>query len=362
MRRRKKPSEVDLLREELSGKINTITGQLGEVTNEIEGKITAIEEQMEGTTSQISELSQTLEQKIEEQISTTQNQLEGTAARLSEVSQQFEGKSVDIRAQTSKELKASIDEVRSSLETLGLELNNQLLDGSTQFEKLNQDTSNWILAHNEQMEEFREKYVNVLEELRQGRNIAVEKEEIMSQKYVELVNQLKEKEKLALEKETLTQQRISSLQEEIDKKGKEIEKSSSIVERLEAEIKEKGQNIEELQKKKLQADELEFHIKRLKEENEMNKYELDRAKTQITTMTEDTKRSVGTTKALKTFLGETEGGRILSHLMSIETANLDELAAMTGIATYTVQQIIQRFRDIGIVTLDETTRKVRLSD
>ncbi len=359
MRRRKKPSEVDLLREELSSKLD-------EATNEIEGKITAIEEQVEGTTSQISEkLSSKLDEatnEIDGKIAAIQKQMEGTAGVLTEVSQQFEGKSVDIRAQTSKELRESIDEVRSSLETLGLELNNQILDLSTGFEKLNQDTSNWILAHNEQIEEFREKYVTVLEELRQGRNIAVEKEEIMSQKYLEIVNQLKEKEKLALEKEALTQQRIGSLQEEITKKVKEVEKSSTQLEQLEAEIKEKGNIIEELQQKKLLAEEFEFQIKRLKEENEMNKYELERAKTQITTMNDDTKRSVGTTKAVKTFLSESESGRILSHLMSIETANLDELAAMTGIATYTVQQIIQRFRDLGIVTLDETTRKVKLSD
>ncbi len=333
MLRRKKPSELELLQEKVSKDINQIETRLGEVTHDLAERIAAIEKH-----------------------------LEGSALRQSELSQTLENRSVEIRTQASKEFKNTLEEVRGSLERLGLELNNQILDLSTRLEKLDQNSSNWSFAVNEQIEGFREQYVKVLEELRQGRNIAVEKEEIMSRKYEELVTQLKEKEKLAIERDNLAQQRIASLQEEIEKKLKEIEKSASLLEQYEVEMKEKNETIEELQKRKIEAEELKLELKRLKEENEMKIYELDRAKSQIQTMTEDTKRSIETSKAIKTFLSESESGRILSHLMGMEQVTVDDLAAMTGIATYTVQQIIRHFRDMGIITFDEAARRVRLTE
>lgn len=333
MFRKKKPSELELLQEDLTKKINNIETQISEVTQEFASRIAAIEKQ-----------------------------IEGSALRQSELSQTVENRSVEIRAQSSKEFKTTLEEVRGSLETLGLELNNEILELSTRLEQLDQNSSNWSFAVNEQVEEFREKYVTVLEELRQGRNIAVEKEQIMTQKYEELVNQLREKEKLALERENLTQQRIGSLQEEIEKKEKEVEKTGTQLGHLEVKIKDKNNLIEELQQRKIEGDELKLELKRLKEENEMKTYELDRATTKIQTMTEDTKQSLGTSKAIKTFLSESESGRILNHLMSLEQVTVDDLASMTGIATYTVQQIIQHFRDMGIITFDEGSRRARLAD
>lgn len=333
MFRKKKPTDVELLREELTKKINKIETRIGKAIEELEERNAAIE-----------------------------TQVEGSAVRLSELSQTLENRGVEIRTQTSKEFKTTLDEVRSSLETLGLELNNEILDLSTRIEKLDQNSSNWSFTVNEQITGFRENYANVLEELRQGRNIAVEKEQIMSQKYEELVTQLKEKEKLAIEKETLTQQRIGSLQEEIEKKEKEREKSTSQLEQLETEMKEKNKIIEELQKRKIEAEELKLNLKKLKDESEINAYELERAKSQIKTMTEDNRESIAQTKAIKSFLSESESGRILSHLMSIEQVTIDDLAGMTGIPTYSVQQIIQHFRDMGLVTLDEGTRRARLAE
>ncbi|MFX0123265.1 MAG: hypothetical protein ACFFAE_06465 [Candidatus Hodarchaeota archaeon] len=333
MFRKKKPSELELLQEDFTKKLNNVETRINEVTQEFTSRIAAIEKHVEGS-----------------------------ALRQSELSQILENRSVEIRTQSSKEFKTSIEEVRGSLETLGLELNNQVLDLSTRFEQLDQNSSNWSFAVNEQIDEFREKYVSVLEELRQGRNIAVEKEQIMTQKYEELVNQLREKEKLAIEKEFLAQQRIGSLQEEIEKKGKEVEKTSSQLEELELELKEKNTLIDELQQRKIEAEELKIELKRLKEENEMKTYELDRVKTQIQTMAEDTRQSLGTSKAIKTFLSESESGRILSHLMGVEQVTVDDLATMTGIATYTVQQIIQHFSDMGIITFDEGSRRARLAD
>jgi len=333
MLRKKKPSKLELLQEDMNKKISDVDTRINEATQEFASRIAAIEKH-----------------------------IEGSALRQSELSQTLENRSVEIRTQASKEFKTSLEEVRSSLETLGLELNNQILDLSTRLERLDQNSSNWSFAVNEQIEEFREKYVTVLEELRQGRNIAVEKVQIMTQKYEELVNQLKEKEKLALEKESLAQQRIGTLQEEIEKKGAEVAKTSSQLEQLESELKEKNKLIAELQQRKIEAEELKLELKRLKEENEMKIYELDRAKSQIQTMTEDTKRSIETSKAIKTFLSESESGRILSHLMGMEQVTVDDLAAMTGIATYTVQQIIRHFRDMGIITFDEAARRVRLTE
>ena len=195
MFRKKKPSELELLEEDLNKKLGNVDTRINEATQEFASRIAAIE-----------------------------NQIEGSALRQSELSQTLENRSVEIRTQSTKEFKTSLEEVRSSLETLSLELNNQMLDLSTRLEKLDQNSSNWSFAVNEQIEEFQKKYVTVLEELRQGRNIAVEREQILTQKYEELVNQLKEKEKLALEKESLAQQRIGTLQEEIQKKGEEVAK------------------------------------------------------------------------------------------------------------------------------------------
>ncbi|UCG01791.1 MAG: hypothetical protein JSW11_19570 [Candidatus Heimdallarchaeota archaeon] len=333
MFRKKKPSELELLQEDMNKKLTNIETRINEATQEFASRIAAIEKHVEGS-----------------------------ALRQSELSQTLENRSVEIRTQSAKEFKTSLEEVRGSLETLGLELNNQVLDLSTRLEQLDQNSSNWSFAVNEQIEEFREKYVNVLEELRQGRNIAVEKEQIMTQKYEELVNQLREKEKLAIEKENLNQQRIGSLQEEVDKKGKEVEKTTFQLEQLESELKEKNALIEELQQMKIEGEELKLELKRLKEENEMKTYELDRAKTQIQTMADDTKQSLGTSKAIKTFLSESESGRILSHLMSLEQVTVDDLATMTGIPTYTVQQIIQHFRDMGIISFDDGSRRARLAD
>ena len=333
MFRKKKPSEFELLEEDLNKKLSDTDSRINETTQEFASRIAAIEKQ-----------------------------IEGSALRQSELSQTLENRSVEIRTQSAKEFKTSLEEVRSSLETLSLELNNQILDLSTRLEKLDQNSSNWSFAVNEQIEEFREKYVTVLEELRQGRNIAVEREQIMTQKYEDLVNQLKEKEKLALEKESLAQQRIGSLQEEIEKKGKQVEKTSSQLEQLESELKEKNKLIEELQQRKIEGEELKLELKRLKEESEIKSYELDRAKTQIDTMAEDTRQSLGTSKVIKTFLNESESGRILNHLMSLEQVTIDDLATMTGIATYTVQQIVNHFRDMGIITFDEGSRRARLAD
>jgi chromosome segregation ATPase len=330
---KKKSAKVELLREELTKEINKIETRIEKAIQQLEEKTAVIEKQVEGS-----------------------------ALRQSELSQTLENRSVEIRTQASKEFKTSLDEVRSSLETLGLELNNEILDLSTRIEKLDQNSSNWSFAVNEQINGFRENYANVLEELRQGRNIAVEKEQVMSQKYEELVNQLKEKEKLAIEKDTLTQQRIGSLQEEIEKKEKERERSTTQLERLETEIKEKNQIIEELQKRKIEAEEFKANLRKLKEESEMKAYELERAKSQIKTMTEDNRESIAQTKAIKIFLNESESGRILNHLMSIDQVTIDDLAGMTGIATYTVQQITQHFRDMGMITFDEGTRRVRLAE
>lgn len=322
MFRKKKLSEVDLLREEMTKEINKFNSRIDEASKEFEERFSAIE-----------------------------GQVEGSAARQSELSQTLENRSIEIRTQSAKEFKSTLDDVRSSLETLGIELNNQILELSTRIEKLDKDSSS-----------FEEKYITVLDELSKSRNIAVEKEQIMGQKYEDLVTKLKEKEQLAIERENLVQQRIESLQEEIDKKEKEVEKLSSQIAELETEKKEQKEIIEELQKRKIEAEELKLTIKQIKEENEIKTYELERVKIQIKTMSEDTRRSVGATKAIKTFLSESESGRVLSHLMSIDQVNIDDLATMTGIATYTVQQIVQHFRDLGVITFDEATRRARLAE
>ena len=154
-----------------------------------------------------------------------EKQIESTATRLSNLSQSIEEKLVDTRSQVTKEFTNSIDELRESLETLSLELNNQTLDLSGRVEKIDTNSSNWSFAVNEQIEEFRTKYVDVLEKLRQSRAIAVEKEEIMTRKYEELVHQLKTKEELIIERDSLSQDRVKTLQSEQEKKVKELEET-----------------------------------------------------------------------------------------------------------------------------------------
>jgi predicted transcriptional regulator len=107
---------------------------------------------------------------------------------------------------------------------------------------------------------------------------------------------------------------------------------------------------------------LSEQVKQLSEELELQKYELERSKTQIQSMTDDTRQSLSSNKLIKSFLSETESGRILNHLLGLEQITIDELAAMTGIATFTVQQIVQHFRDTGLVTIEEGTRRVRIAE
>ncbi|MCK4848877.1 MAG: hypothetical protein KAT16_07640, partial [Candidatus Heimdallarchaeota archaeon] len=287
-----------------------------------------------------------------ERSSDIEKQIESTATRLSNLSQSIEEKLVDTRSQVKKEFTKSIDELRESLESLSLELNNQTLDLSSRVEKIDTNilkidtnSSNWSFAVNEQIEEFRTKYVEVLEKLRQSRAIAVEKEEIMTRKYEELVQQLKIKEELTIEKDTLSHERIKSLQNEHEKKIEELDILKGKISKSEQDTKLK----------------IEERTKQLTEEIEMLKYELDRANAKIQTMSDNTQETLSKNKTIKSFLQETESGKILNNLLSLEQVTVDELAAMTGIATFTVQQIVQHLRDTGLVTFDEGTRKVKLS-
>ncbi|MHA1214282.1 MAG: hypothetical protein ACTSPG_03235 [Candidatus Hodarchaeales archaeon] len=287
-------------------------------------------------------------------------QLEGLANRLSEFSKLLEGRDVDIQTQVTKEFRNALDEVRVDLEKISLELNNQILDLSTRVENIDQNASNWAFSINEQVEEFRKKYVGVLEELRQAKNIAVEKEEIMTKRYQELVEQLKEKERLVLEKESLSKERIDSLQTNVEKREHEVEDLRERIKELEEILKEKDKKIEELSQFKENFQSLKQENKNLQESNEMLKYELERAQTKIETMGEETKRSAGWTNAIKKFLSDSDSGRVLKQLMTLDESTVDELASMTGIATYTVQQIVYRLKDMGIISYDEGSRKVRL--
>lgn len=330
MVRGKKKTELDLLREELSEQIRKLDSQHNEVGTRLEERIIAIEEHVESSASRQSELSQKLEQRL-----------------------------VEIRTQFAKEVKISVDEVRSSLEILGLEMNNQILELSGKTEKL--DAALGLKTF--EIEEFRKSYANVLEELRTSKNLAVEKEEIMTKKYQELIDQVKEKEKLAIEKENLSQERIRTLQEEIRNKNQEIENLKSQLEKLDKDIKEKGKSIDQLQKKNAEIDDLKRKVKKLQEDNEMKTYELERTETKIQTMIEESRRAGAVLpNALKVFLSESESGRILNQLLTIEQVSIDELASTTGIATYTVQQIIERFQDLGIASLDKGTRRARLME
>ncbi len=298
----------------------------------------------------------------ERRLDSIEEQIESTASRLSDLSQNLEQRLVDARSQSKKEVTNTLDELRTSLETLSLELNNQTLDLSQRVEQLDTNSSNWAFAINEQVEEFTKKYVDVLEELRQTSAIAVEKEKIMTDKYAELVKQLKEKEALAIEKESLTQRHIESLHCENQNKTEEVDKYKAKINELEELLISRDKKIEELTKRKEEAMELEHRVKKLSDETEMQKYELERAHTKIQSMSDDTRDTLSNNKIIKTFLAETESGRVLNHLLSLEQVTVDELSSMTGIATFTVQQIVQHFRDVGMVTFDEGTRRVRLSE
>ncbi|MFX0087179.1 MAG: ATP-binding cassette domain-containing protein [Candidatus Hodarchaeota archaeon] len=259
-----------------------------------------------------------------------------------------------------EEFKQELKEVKSNIEDLGLDTTNKILDLNTRFEKLATNSSNWAFAINEQMQTFRTQYVSVLGELRKSRATAVEKEKAMSLKYLELVDQLKEKERLAVEKENLNKNWINSLREEIGRKEKDVEKYKSLLLELETEIKEKMHHFEESSKIRAKIKVLENNYSRLKEAYDIKNNEVERLQAKITIMTEDTKKIVGTTKAIKTFLDETEQGRILNQLLNLEQATLDELSTRTGIATYSVLQAIQHFKNLGIIQYDESTRKAKL--
>ena len=297
-----------------------------------------------------------------ERLSDIEKQIESTATRLSNLSQSIEEKLVDTRSQVKKEFTKSINELRESLESLSLELNNQTLDLSARVEKIDTNSTNWSFAVNEQIEEFRTKYVDVLEKLRQSRAIAVEKEEIMTRKYEELVHQLKTKEELTIEKDVLSQERIKTLQDEQEKKIEELDILRVKLSENEQTLKQRDQKIEELTRRKEEPFELEHKVKQLTDDLEMQKYELERANTKIQSMSDNSHETLSKNKAIKAFLHETESGRVLNHLLSLEQVTVDELAAMTGIATFTVQQIIQHLRDTGLVSFDEGTRRVKLSE
>lgn len=274
----------------------------------------------------------------------------------------MENRSVELLTSVANDLKHQIDEIRANMEVLGLETNNKLLDLSARFKKLNTNASNWSFAVNEQMDTFRTQYVNILEEFRQSRAMAVEKEKIMSQKYSELVEQLKEKEHLIVEKDNLNQIRLSSLQNEIERKANDLEMYKTRLKELEAEIKERTQHFDESAKIKVQTEALTSNYRKLKEAYDIKNTEVARLQTQLTTMTEDSRKIAGTAKAIKTFLNESESGRILNQLLSLDQITLDELSARTRIATYTVYKVIQHFKDIGIVQYDESTRMIKLVD
>ena len=287
-------------------------------------------------------------------------QVESLANRLSEFSNKLEGRNVDIQTNIMKEMHTSIDEVRTNLETLSLELNNQVLDLSSRVEKIDQNTSNWVFSINDQIENFRTQYVNVLEELRQAKNIAVEKEEIMTKSYQELVEQLKEKEKLSIEKEKIHKERIDSLQNNIDKRENDLEETRGKLTKLEEDIQKKIRLIDDLEHQKEESKLLDKKYQELEEEFELQKYELERATAQIEAMGEESHKAMGISNAVKIFLGESDSGRVLSQLIALEIATIDEIASMTSIATYTVQQIVNRFRDLSILTFEDGTRRVRI--
>ncbi|MHA1237192.1 MAG: MarR family transcriptional regulator, partial [Candidatus Hodarchaeales archaeon] len=178
----------------------------------------------------------------------------------------------------------------------------------------------------------------------------------------ELVHQLKTKEELTIEKDVLSQERIKTLQEEQEKKIEEVDMLRGKLSEHEQSLKKRDQKIEELTRRKEEAFELEHKVKQLTDELEMQKYELERANIKIQSMSDNSHETLSKNKAIKAFLHETESGRVLNHLLSLEQVTIDELAAMSGIPTFTVQQIIQHLRDTGLVTFDEKTRRVKLSE
>ena len=291
----------------------------------------------------------------EKRLEAIEKQIESTASRLSDLSQSIEERLVDTRATGKKEVSNSLTELRESLEKINLEMNNSILELSQRLDNVDNHSSNWSFAVNEQLEEFRSKYVEVLDQLKKSREVAIEKEEIMTNKYQVLVDKLKEKEEIAIEKENLAQRRIDSLQSD-EKRMKEI------IEKLRIQVEELEQEKAELEKTKAESIELEQQVKKLSEDLELQKYELERSKTQIQAMTDDTRQNLNSNKIIKSFLSESESGRILNHLLGLEQITIDELAAMTGIATFTVQQIVQHFRDSGLVTIEEGTRRVRIAE
>jgi ribosomal protein S25 len=134
------------------------------------------------------------------------------------------------------------------------------------------------------------------------------------------------------------------------------------LEGLEAEIKAKIHLFDESAKIRAKSETLENNYKRLREAFDMKSNEVVRLQAQLKIMTEDTRKIVGTTKAIKTFLDESESGRILNQLLNLEQVTIDELSTRTGIASYSVIQVIQHFRDIGIIQYDESTRRARILD
>jgi len=296
---------------------------------------------------------------IEASVTAVENQLE---SRLNELTQNLENRSIEILTSVAKEIKHQLNEMSTKLEVLELETNNKIVDLSTRLNKLNINASNWSFAINEQMEVFRTQYVNIFEELRKSSALSGEKEKLLSQKYSELVKQLKEKERNVVEKENLNQVRLSSLQNEMERKEKELGMYKTRLEELEAEIKERTQHFDESTKIEAKIEVLVSNYKKLKEAYDIKNHEVERLQSQLSAMTEDTRKIIGTTKAIKTFLDESESGRILNQLLNLDQVTLDELAARTGIATYTVLQVIQHFRDLGIIQYDESTRQAKLVD
>ena len=123
--------------------------------------------------------------KTETRLKSIEDQIKSNASRVSDLSQKVEERLVDTTTRSKKEFAGALDELRTSFEQLSLEMNNQMLE-------ISQSSS----VCEEQLEEFRKNYADVLEDLRQSTAIALEKEQIMTRKYEELVDQLKEKEEL----------------------------------------------------------------------------------------------------------------------------------------------------------------------
>ncbi|MHA1941692.1 MAG: hypothetical protein ACW97P_08200, partial [Candidatus Hodarchaeales archaeon] len=104
----------------------------------------------------------------EKRLKAIEKQIESTASRLSDLSQSIEERLVDTRAVGKKEAKSSLSELRESLEKINLEMNNSILDLSQRLDTVDTNSSNWSFAVNEQLEEFRSKYVSILDELKKS--------------------------------------------------------------------------------------------------------------------------------------------------------------------------------------------------